>query len=307
MRRAFRRDARAGGGGAVTGGAPPATALPPRPGAWLRRHPLAGYFGLCFGLSWGGILAILAATRLDLSALQPLEGGLLFGCMLLGPSVSGLIMTGAAEGHGGLRRLGARLLSGCAGAHRTAVALLTAPLLLLSILGLLSLTVDPAFTPRFQWPLFGLGFLAGLCEEIGWTGFATPRLLARRGVAAAGLSLGLVWAAWHLLVDFRYNAGAFGPAWLLEFAIVYVATLTPYRMLMTWLFHRTRSLSLAVLMHASFTGWLLVLFPTTSVTQALLWQSGFAALLWLAVALVLRRPASSGRRLASPLGGAANT
>lgn len=52
-----------------------------------------------------------------------------------------------------------------------------------------------------------------------------------------------------------------GAAWLLEFAIVYMATLTPYRMLMTWVYSNTQSLFLAMLMHASFTGWLLVLFP----------------------------------------------
>jgi len=34
------------------------------------------------------------------------------------------------------------------------------------------------------------------------------------------------------------------------------------------------------LMHASFTGWLLVLFPTTSVPQSLAWQAVFAVILW---------------------------
>ena len=64
------------------------------------------------------------------------------------------------------------------------------------------------------------------------------------GLGVAGLSLGLTWAFWHLLVDFRYNIDAMGAAWLLEFAIVYVATLTPYRMLMTWVYSNTQSLSL---------------------------------------------------------------
>ena len=271
--------------------------------AWLRRHPLLGYFALCFAISWGGILAILGATRFDLSPLQPLEGALIFGCMLLGPSLGALVMALVSEGRAGLRRLGSRLLAGWAGARWTAVALLTAPLLLLSILGLLSVTVDPAFAPGFQWPLFGLGLLAGLCEEIGWTGFATPRLLATRSVGAAGLLLGLVWALWHLLVDFRYNAAAMGSAWLLEFAIVYVATLTPYRILMTWVFGHTRSLPLAVLMHASFTGWLLAVFPATSFAQALIWQSAFATLLWLAVAAAVLGPATPGGRDASTRAG----
>jgi membrane protease YdiL (CAAX protease family) len=113
----------------------------------------------------------------------------------------------------------------------------------------------------------------------------------------AGLWLGLVWAFWHLLVDFRYNIEAMGMVWPLEFAIVYIATLTPYRLLMTWVYRNTESVLLAVLMHASYTGWLLVLFPATSLIQSLSWQTAFAIMLWLAVACVLRR---SPARIASP-------
>ncbi|SDR59399.1 CAAX protease self-immunity [Rhizobiales bacterium GAS113] len=169
-----------------------------------------------------------------------------------------------------------------------AVALLTTPLF--AILWPLSAIVAPTFAPRFQWALFGVGLVAGGFEEIGWTGFATPRLLARRRAGMAGLFLGLVWAFRHLLVDFRYNFEAMRMVWPLEFAVVYIATLTPYRILMTWVCMNTRSVLLAVLMHASYTGWLLVLFPATSLTQSLFWQTAFAVMLWLAAALVLRRP-----------------
>jgi membrane protease YdiL (CAAX protease family) len=85
----------------------------------------------------------------------------------------------------------------------------------------------------------------------------------------AGLMLGLIWAFWRLLVDFRYNFEAMGTVWPLEFAVVYLATLTPYRILMTWVYLNTKSVLLAVLMHASYTGWLLVLFPAASLTQSL--------------------------------------
>ena len=45
------------------------------------------------------------------------------------------------------------------------------------------------------------------------------------------LAFGITWAFWHLLVDFRYNFSAMGARWLLDFAVVFLATLTPYRML----------------------------------------------------------------------------
>ena len=106
----------------------------------------------------------------------------------------------------------------------------------------------------------------------------------------AGLSLGLVWATWHVLVDFRQNFSAMGAAWvvwLMEFAVLYLASLTAYRVLMTWMFAQTGSLLLAVLMHASYTGWLFVLFPATSFEQSLAWQITLAAALWLVVAVVI--------------------
>jgi hypothetical protein len=102
------------------------------------------------------------------------------------------------------------------------------------------------------------------------------------------LSLGFTWALWPLLVDFRYNINTMGVAWPLEFAIVYLATLTPYRVLMTRVYSHTQSLFLEILMHASFTGWLLVLFPMTSFSQNLLWQSVLAFTLWGAAVMVLR-------------------
>jgi uncharacterized protein len=253
------------------------------PAAWLF------HAGLWHQL--GGILIVLIATGFDLSALQPLEAGLIFVLMLLGPSTSGLTLTVLLDGRAGMRELGSRLMRWRVGAGWYAVALLTTPLLLLAILWLLSAIVEPAFAPRFQWAFFAIGLVAGTREEIGWTGFTTPFLLARQRPGMAGLSLGLVWALWYVMVDFRYNFDAMGTAWLLEFAVVYVATLTPYRMLMTWVYLNTRSLLLAILMHASYTGWLIVLFPATSYTQSLFWQSAFAVMLWAAVALVLRRSA----------------
>ena len=173
-------------------------------------------------------------------------------------------------------------MAGC-----SALSLLTMPLLMLAVLWPFSLIAGPAFAPRFNWPLLAIGLVASTFEEIGWTGFASPRLLARQRPVLAGLSLGLVWVMWHVMVDFRQNVSTMGVGWLLEFAVLYLANLTSYRVLMTWMFAHNGSLLLAVLMHASFTGWLLVLFPATSFEQGLAWQTTLAAALWLTVAVVI--------------------
>lgn len=254
---------------------------------WLRRHPLLGYFALTYGISWGGILSVLAVTGFDVTALRPLDTGLIFVSMLLGPSVAGLLMTTLLDGRAGLRELKSRLLRWRVGARWYALALLTMPVLMLAVLWPFSFVVDPAFAPRLQWSLFAIGLIAGTFEEIGWTAFATPRLLERWRPVAAGLSLGLMWAIWHLLVDIQQNDSAMGAGWLLEFAVLYIATLTAYRILMTWMFSHTDSLLLAVLMHASYTGWLLALFPATSFEQGLAWQTTLAAALWMVVAVFI--------------------
>jgi len=253
---------------------------------WLNRHPLSGFVALVFGISWGGIAVIIAARGFDLSPLQPVEGGLMFLMMLLGPSLSGIVCIASLDGRAGLRATWQSARHWRVAPGWWAVALLTIPVTLLAVLLPLAAIAGPVFMPGHQWALLFVGLVAGGFEEIGWTGYATPRLLARQGTLCAGLILGLVWAFWHLLVDFRYNAGSMGALWLLEFAVVYLATLTPYRMLMTWVFARTRSLLLAILMHASFTGWLMVLFPATEGLQSLAWQAGFAVILWLLVAAV---------------------
>jgi uncharacterized protein len=96
----------------------------------------------------------------------------------------------------------------------------------------------------------------------------------------------VMWALWHVLVDFRQNFNAMGFAWLLEFEVFYLAALTAYRLLMTWVYANTRSLLLAMLMHASYTGWLLVLYPATSFRQGLAWQTAVAVALWMVVVVV---------------------
>jgi membrane protease YdiL (CAAX protease family) len=35
-------------------------------------------------------------------------------------------------------------------------------------------------------------------EELGWRGFALPRLLAERSALAASLIVGVLWGVWHL-------------------------------------------------------------------------------------------------------------
>jgi membrane protease YdiL (CAAX protease family) len=87
--------------------------------------------------------------------------------------------------------------------------------------------------------LAGLAFVAllgGGQEEPGWRGFALQRLQQRFTPLRATLVLAVLWGLWHLPV---YGLGFVGP---MLFAVFY-----------TYLYNRTGSVGLCMLLHGSFT------------------------------------------------------
>jgi membrane protease YdiL (CAAX protease family) len=109
------------------------------------------------------------------------------------------------------------------------------------------------------WPRFGetpvlLMFVAILGsawvqagEEIGWRGYALPRLAKRTGAAAASLIVGAIWAAWHLPLFFMEYTDTVGQSFP-----VYVSSVVAVSVAMAWLFWKSGgSLLLVMVMHAA--------------------------------------------------------
>src|SRR6185295_19358647 len=111
------------------------------------------------------------------------------------------------------------------------------------------------------WPRFGdepwllimaatvaslvLGGQAG--EELGWRGYALPRMASRLGMRAASVLLGVLWAGWHLPLFFLSGIDKSGQSFP-----VYVLQVTAVSVGMAWLYQHTRgSLLLAMLMHSA--------------------------------------------------------
>ena len=93
--------------------------------------------------------------------------------------------------------------------------------------------------------VFSTPFQAG--EEIGWRGYALPRLTTRFGLAGASLLLGLIWAFWHLPQFFIREADTYGQSFL-----AYVLQVVALSVTIAWLWARTgRSLLLPMLLHAA--------------------------------------------------------
>ena len=261
-----------------------------RTASLVARHPLVSYFVLAYGITWGSILVFLASRGFQFTSLHVQDTSILFviifSGMLLGPSTSSLILTAVLDGRNGLRELWLRIKRWQVGLPWYAIALLTIPVLTLVLFSILGAFVSPVYNPNFRIALGVAGLLAGCFEEIGWTGFATPRLLKKHPPLKAGFFLGILWASWHMLADFTGNISNLSlMQWIAWFVIYWILPLTAYRILMAWVYSHTQSVFLGQLMHASYTGWLIVLSPETPNTD-LLWEAIFAASLWILVGIV---------------------
>lgn len=282
--------------------------------AFVRQHPAVSYFGLAFLLSWGGILVVIRGGAIPA---PPDEAQRLFVfvylAMLVGPSVAGIAVTALAGGRRGIAEFHDRLTKWRVGARWYAVALLTAPLSLLAALVFLTpsgsdyipnvLDSTANATPvqagsRSAFLLMSVlvGIGAGFFEELGWTGLALPKLRARHGFVTAGLLLGVMWGAWHFLAILWGSAGAFGSVPVAIYLMVALFSfLPPYRILMAWVYDRTQSILVAVLMHMSLTASMLILGPAVAGNELLTFDLVFGAVLW-AVAGILMF-GTSARRL----------
>ena len=130
--------------------------------------------------------------------------------------------------------------------------------------------------------------VTGFCEELGWTGFATPRLIQRYGLAVTGILMGILWGLWHLVSNLVGSAESAGTLPLVVFMAALLFTfLPPYRVLMAWVYSHTQSLLVAVLMHASLVTFWLIPMPQgiSGATQAT-WYVIWGAVLWGGVAVV---------------------
>lgn len=212
----------------------------------LRQHPLVFYFLLAYGFTWVYALVFLVLLHIPLPLL------------VLGPPLAGFIMTALTEGIPGLRRLLLRIVLWRVGIQWYLFALLG--ILGFCLLGTIILPGALAFyhAPSLDYVLnipltFVLAFLLGpIFEEVGWRGFALPRMQRLQGPLVSSLLLGILWAFWHLpfflLPDFAHQNGGLTLASFSVFALSAIAI----TIIMTWVFNHTQgSLLIVMLLHTS--------------------------------------------------------
>ena len=207
------------------------------------------YVLLAFAFTW--FFWILGALG-ERGVIPALPGFMVIGTF--GPMVAAIILTAREEGRAGLRSLLGRVVRWRVAPIWYIVALL-GPL----ALTLASIALHVALGGQMPSPLTLVGTLptvvlvsvymlifVALGEEVGWRGYALPRLQARHGALFASVILGVIWAVWHL-------PQFFNPATLysrLPFAL-FLVYLVSFAVLITWIFNSTGgSVLMAMLVHA---------------------------------------------------------
>jgi uncharacterized protein len=227
----------------------------------LKKYTLVIFFFLAYLFTWSNWLP-QALTSRGLTSIQ--VPGFLTILAGYGPALAAIIVASLAYGRQGLRELFGRLLRWRVGIQWYLIALLLPALVTFLAISINNLTggpspdfsvagfpFGPAETPLWQkliilFLVFMLGF-DGLGEELGWRGFALPKLLERYSTFISSLILGALWAIWHF--PYALTEGTFLSEVPLHWFFINLLALS---IIYTWIFVNTNgSLLLPLIFHAA--------------------------------------------------------
>jgi membrane protease YdiL (CAAX protease family) len=173
-----------------------------------------------------------------------------------GPTVSAFVVTAVSEGREGVVQLLRRIVQWRVGIAWYLFAFIGLPAI--ETLGTIAIPGVLASATSIDWltelmsaAVFFVypGLLAGpLGEEIGWRGFALPRLQRLQGPVKASLILGVLWAFWHAPIWF---SGQWSTPSVPNIA-VYVFWIVAVTFIFTWVFNNSQgSVFMAILLHGT--------------------------------------------------------
>jgi uncharacterized protein len=237
----------------------------------MRKYPIAWFYILAFGISWLGMISTVLGSR----GIAPFDSPyfqFLSIFYAVGPALAAVIVSQVAHGKTGVQDLLKGLIRWRVGlvwyivAVLSPVVLLTVAQVVTKLLGLTVTIVVPQVNLS-PYVIFGLGvnFFANTCEEIGWRGFALPRLQKRHNALLATLIVGILWGLWHLPLVFLVGNPMSG------FPFVWFISIVADAFMYTWIYNSTKgSILLVALFHGSLNVWGLFITGVSPVAYALL-------------------------------------
>jgi membrane protease YdiL (CAAX protease family) len=214
---------------------------------WMKAHDLLAFFVLTFLFTYSAWLPVL--LTLPDHDLSNISG---FGLVLQmlgmwGPAFAAILTIGVTRGKPGLKDLFRRALQWRAPVRWYLAVILIYPVICILADSLFARVTNQPIQFRWNgWPvtitwLVQAPLLAFWgCEELGWRGFALPRLMSRWNALFASLIVGMVWGTWHLAY---FILGVVPPFYYLIFTVS--ATI-----LMAWIMNNNQgNLFLAIFFH----------------------------------------------------------
>jgi membrane protease YdiL (CAAX protease family) len=248
----------------------------------LKRFPITSFFILAFALDWA-IRITMNVTSIQAPPLKLLAE--------YAPALAAILVTVALQGKGGVRPLLSRVRLWRLNPWWYILVLLGPAALGLVSIGLFVLFGGQGVQFRFLGLellfLLVIGFLSSLGEEIGWRGFAFPRLQSRSNLLVASLIVGALWGVWHFPDDITSLGLLAAPSTYIAFSW-FLGLSVIGSVFMGWVYNRTGgSILLMTLSHMGLT----IFWNFVIVSNQKVGQFGpddlFIILMGIAVALLL--------------------
>jgi len=226
------------------------------------RHPILTFVFLVYALTWPFFILEVLASYAILPFELPMPIMILQAFM---PGLAAVIVSGWISGKAGIRALFEKLLIVRVGlrwyafaifilAFVSATAISLNNLFGTSAVSLLSTKMPPFSGPIELFINIVMLFIFSAIfnsEELGWRGFALPKLQAKYNALTSSLILSIPWLFFHLPLFFKLGSSQADSSF-----ICYGIGIIAQTVIFTWMYNNTRgSVLLAILLHASSNTW----------------------------------------------------
>jgi uncharacterized protein len=175
----------------------------------------------------------------------------------MGPSLIGLLMTLGMYGLPGVRRLAVQFAPWSVGRAWPVLIIgllfpllaVVVPVAILAALGVSGPSPAWRLSSYLYSAIISNGLIgAGICEEIGWRGFALPHLQRRYSALVSSVIVGVAWGLWHWP---NFVIPSDGPPWWQAVAVLVPMGIV-VSILYTWVYNSTGgSIFACVLLHGA--------------------------------------------------------